>query len=85
MAHRVRWLAAGLVVGVGGSMWVERKVRSVASRYTPAGIAGTATARARGIPSDVRAAIAEGRAAMRAREAELRSGTPDGLRSVSRP
>ena len=69
---RARWLAAGVAVGVAGSVWVEHKVRAVATRYSPSGLAGNATARARAIPSEVRAAVAEGREAMRAREAELR-------------
>jgi hypothetical protein len=86
MAHRARWMAAGLLIGAGGSVWVERKVRSVASRYSPAGLAGSTTARARGLGADVRAAIAEGRDAMRAREAELRSeGSHAGVQPPSRP
>jgi hypothetical protein len=75
MSNRIRWMAAGLFVGVSGSLWVERKVKAIAGRYSPSGIAGNATARARGIPGDFRAAIVEGREAMRAREAELRRGS----------
>jgi hypothetical protein len=75
MSNRIRWMAAGLLIGVSGSMWAERKVKAIASRYRPAGIAGNATARARGIPAEFRAAIVEGREAMRAREAELRRGS----------
>jgi hypothetical protein len=86
MAHRVRWMAAGLLIGAGGSVWVERKVRSVAGRYGPAGLAGTAGTRARGLGADVRAALLEGRDAMRAREAQLRrDASQEGIRAPSRP
>jgi hypothetical protein len=79
MTHRIRWLIAGVVVGVSGSVWAERKVKAVASRYSPAGLAGSATAKARSIPSEVRAALVEGREAMRAREAELRGTAAPGV------
>ena len=76
MSHRLRWMAAGVLVGVSGSVWLERKLKAIANRYSPAGIAGNATARAREIPGELRAAIVEGRETMRAREAELRRGSP---------
>jgi len=74
MLKRVRWIGTGLALGVGGSLWAQRKVKAVASRYRPSGLAGSAASRARDIPSDVRAAIREGRETMRQRESELRSG-----------
>jgi hypothetical protein len=62
-------MATGLAIGVGASLWVERKAKAVAARYRP-------TTRARGLPGDVVAALREGREAMRAREAELRALSP---------
>ncbi len=76
MLRRVRWLGAGLVLGVGGSLWAERKVKAVSARYRPSGLATTAASRARDVPSDVRAALREGREAMRQRESELRQNQP---------
>jgi hypothetical protein len=70
---RLRWLVTGLAVGVGGSVWAQRKVKTLASRYRPSGLAGSAATKARGLPADVAAAIREGRVAMKEREAELRS------------
>lgn len=68
MLKRIRWLTTGAAVGFGGSLWVQRKLRTAASRYRPAGVAGAAASRAR-------EALEEGRTAMRDREAELRGGT----------
>jgi hypothetical protein len=65
MFKRLRWLTVGAAAGVGGSVWVQRKLKTAASRYRPVGVAGAAAAKARD-------ALDEGRAAMRAREAELR-------------
>jgi hypothetical protein len=78
MTHRMRWLLAGVVVGVSGAVWTERKVKAVATRYSPSGLAGSATSKVRNIPSEVRAALVEGREAMRAREAELRDSSAPG-------
>jgi hypothetical protein len=70
--HRVRWLAAGAALGLGTSVWAQRKVKAAAARYHPSGWPGTALDRARSWPSQARAAWDEGRSTMRAREAELR-------------
>jgi hypothetical protein len=71
---RVRWLAAGAALGVGASVWGQRKMKAAAARYRPAGLAETALDRARTWPSHLRAAMQEGRTTMRQREAELRQG-----------
>ena len=73
MLKRLRWMITGLAVGAGASLWAERKAKALAARYRPSGLAGSATNRARGLPSDVAAAWREGRQAMREREAELRA------------
>jgi hypothetical protein len=64
---RLRWLTAGAAMGIGGSVWLQRRLKDAATRYRPVGMAGAAAARAR-------AAIEEGRTAMKEREAELRAG-----------
>jgi hypothetical protein len=65
MFKRLYWFIVGFTVGVGSSWAVTRRVRRMASRYVPADVVdrwgGT-----------VRAAVGEGRTAMRDREAELR-------------
>jgi hypothetical protein len=64
---RLFWLVAGFVLGLGSSWAVMRRVRRVAQRYAPADVVdrwgGT-----------MRAAVTEGRDAMRARESELKTG-----------
>jgi hypothetical protein len=79
MFKRLRWLGTGLALGVGGSLWAQRKMKVLASRYRPAGMAQGAAGRALD-------AWREGRVAMREREAELRlaSGSTDG-RHPGRP
>jgi hypothetical protein len=62
---RLFWLIVGFLLGLGSSWAVMRRLRRVAHRYVPAEVAdrwgGT-----------VRAAVYEGRSAMRTREAELK-------------
>jgi hypothetical protein len=66
MFKRLFWLVVGFVLGLGSSWIVMRRIRRVASRYVPTEVVdrwgGT-----------VRAAVDEGRTAMRDREAELRA------------
>ena len=47
-------------------------VKAAARRYTPEGLGGRLSDTVTGISRDVRAAVHEGRTAMREREAELR-------------
>jgi hypothetical protein len=70
--RRVRWLGAGVALGLGGSVWAQRKVKAATAKYRPGGLAGTAVEKAKAWPGEVRAAIGEGRTTMRQREAELR-------------
>ncbi len=74
MLRRARWFGAGAALGIGASVWAQRKVKVVAARYRPTGMAGTAVDKARTWPGEVRAALQEGRSTMREREAELRHG-----------
>ena len=69
MFRRAFWFGAG----AASALWVQHKVRRAAQRFTPPAIAASAAEAARARGRDVAAAIAEGRQAMRAREAELRA------------
>jgi hypothetical protein len=72
VSHRLRWFGAGAALGIGASVWAQRKVKAAAARYHPVGLAGNAVDKARAWPTTVRAAVQEGRTTMREREAELR-------------
>ncbi len=72
MFKRARWIGTGAALGFGASLWIQHRLKEVAARYHPGGIAGAAAGRARHLPGDVRDAIREGRATMQEREAELR-------------
>ncbi len=72
MFRRFFWLVLGFVLGAGSSWAFSRRVRRVAQRYVPAEVADRWS-------GTMRAAVTEGRDAMRAREAELkRSVGPTG-------
>ena len=65
MLRRFFWLVIGFALGAGSSLAITRRVRNVSRRYVPAEVRdrwGT----------NMRAALDEGKAAMRAREAELK-------------
>ena len=66
MFKRLSWFGVGFTVGLGSSWAVRRRVRRVAARYAPTEVVdrwgGT-----------MRAAVDEGRTAMRDREAHLRA------------
>jgi hypothetical protein len=66
MMKRVVWFTAGAVAGIGGSAYAKRKAREAAHRYRPVSLA-------KGAVDRVTDAVREGRAAMAAREAELRA------------
>lgn len=81
MFKRFFWLTVGFGSGIGTSWYVvrsvKRTVRRTVAAYPASELAGRAATRAaRGVRTfggDVRVAIAEGRVAMREREAELRA------------
>ncbi|MGC8513371.1 MAG: hypothetical protein ACP5P1_10110 [Acidimicrobiales bacterium] len=80
MPKRTRWLITGVALGAGGSLWAQRKAKTAAAHYGPAGLV-EATGRR------LVAALADGREAMREREAQLKGTSPDddrraGLRST---
>lgn len=77
MFKRVRWMTIGFGVGVGASVWAYRSVRRSVDRHaSPELIDGARKANA--LRRDLVDAVAEGRAAMAEREAELRARLADG-------
>lgn len=73
MFKRARWMGLGAVMGVGGSVWAQVRLRRAAQRYLPSAARKRAVARARAIGRDLGGAAAEGRQAMQERELELRA------------
>lgn len=69
---RLFWLAVGVGLGFGLSIWLARAIRRTADRYTPESVAGRIADGLRDFGKELREAIREGRAAMTDREAELR-------------
>ncbi len=67
MFKRLFWLIVGFLLGLGSSWAVMRRVRRTASRYVPTDVVDRWS-------GTVRAAVGEGRDAMKSREAELKSG-----------
>ena len=72
MFKRARWIGTGAALGFGASLWIQHRIKEVAARYHPTGVAGAAAGRARTLPGDLRDALREGRTTMHEREAELR-------------
>ncbi|HZU72147.1 MAG TPA: hypothetical protein VE990_05180 [Acidimicrobiales bacterium] len=72
MFKRLFWLAIGTGLGFGMSFWMVRFVRSTVERYTPERVSADLSEGLRRLGEDIRQAVAEGRQAMREREADLR-------------
>ena len=72
MLKRVRWMA----MGMGVAVWGRRRLKQLARTYTPPEVAARAAKRSTELAGrkagEVRGAFAEGRQAMRQREAQLR-------------
>ena len=73
MFKRLFWLLVGVGFGFGVSFWFMRFVRSTVERYSPERVSEDLAGAVRAFGQDIRAAVAEGREAMREREAELRA------------
>ncbi len=73
MLKRLFWLTVGLTIGYGTSFWLMRTVRRTVERLTPQRLGKDAVAGAKSVGTELKAALEEGRAAMREREAELRA------------
>jgi dienelactone hydrolase len=69
MFKRARWMVVGYSLGAGTSYLAARRLRRVAQRYTPAGVAD----RVGGTKRNVQNAMSAGRDTMRDREGELRA------------
>ncbi len=82
MFKRIFWLSTGLTIGFGSSMWLMRAVRRTVERFTPQRLTHDAVAGAKSVGTELKAALDEGRVAMREREVELRAGI--GRRSAPR-
>ena len=76
MLKRLRWILMGMGLGASASVWAQRRVKLLLRSYTPPEVAARAAKRSTELAGrkagDVRTAFAEGRQAMREREAELR-------------
>ena len=81
MPKRTMWFATGTVVGLSSSYWVQRRVRQMAARLAPSSVGREVAGSVRQLGSDVAAAVAEGREAARAKEAELSAE----MRAADRP
>lgn len=67
--RRLSWLVVGVAVGWASSLALTRRVRRITRRFSPTTGRGD-------VRAEVRAAVREGRDAMRRREAELRGAAP---------
>jgi hypothetical protein len=70
--RRMFWMGIGVIAGASGSLWAERKVRNRLEALQPDHLVVAAGNRAREVGRTVADAVADGRDAMRQREAELR-------------
>lgn len=85
MFKKLFWLVLGAGFGFGVSFWLMRFVRSSLERYTPERVSDDLASAIRGFGEDLRAAVAEGREAMREREAQLLRDLEPGSRPGGRP
>jgi len=81
MFRRLFWLVMGAAFGFGVSFWLMRFVRDTVQRYSPERVSGNLADALSAFGQDVRAAVAEGRMAMRETEEGLRAAVD----SRSRP
>jgi hypothetical protein len=70
---RVFFLVVGIGAGVAVGVWAVRKVEATTRRLRPDNLAASAGAGAASLGDRLRDAVASGRAAAAAKEAELRS------------
>ena len=73
MFKRLFWLVMGAAFGFGVSFWLMRFVRETVNRYSPERVSADLTGALKSLGTDLRAAVAEGREAMREAEADLRA------------
>jgi hypothetical protein len=73
LIRRLVWFLTGATAGFGGAMWIRRQLRRQVERFVPQRVAADAGDAARRARTGLGAAVAEGRAQARGREAELRA------------
>ena len=73
MFKRLFWLVMGAAFGFGVSFWLMRFVRETVTRYSPERVSADLSDALRRFGGDLRAAVTEGREAMREAEADLRA------------
>lgn len=73
MFRRLFWLLIGAGFGFGVSFWVLRFVKETVDRYRPERVSADLAGAIRSLGTDLRAAVAEGREAMRETEDNLRA------------
>jgi hypothetical protein len=73
MFKRLFWLLVGTLIGLASSFWAQRRLRQAVNRLAPEQVRRQMSWSARNLMDDLRAAAAEGRSAMRDREAALRA------------
>jgi hypothetical protein len=78
--RRVFWVGTGASLGFGGAMWIRRKLQRALERVMPPRVSQDIAQGARHVGGTVRGAVTDGRAAMKAREAELRRDYAPGRR-----
>jgi hypothetical protein len=78
--RRLFWMGTGVSVGFGGAMWIRNRIQRAVARVMPQRVGKDVTKGVRRVGGNVVGAVSEGRAAMRAREAELRDDYAPGPR-----
>ena len=73
MMRRVSWFVGGVVAGAAGAGYAKKKVREATANLTPVNVVKSAGGRVRDQGRNVVGALREGRAAMHAREDELKA------------
>jgi hypothetical protein len=73
MFRRLFWLLVGVGFGFGASFWMMRFVKETMARYSPERVSADLAGAVKGLGTDIRLAVADGREAMREREAALRA------------
>jgi hypothetical protein len=73
MMRRVTWFVGGVVAGAAGASYTTRKVKRAASQLAPTNVVKSAAGKVRDGGRSVVGAVREGRAAMHAKEDELKA------------
>ena len=73
MIRRVTWFVGGVAAGAAGAGYAKRKVKATATALAPSNIAKQTVNKVRNQGRTVVDAVREGRAAMSAREDELKA------------